>query len=93
MALVINFLWYLFSSLVVVVPILISVAYLTLLERKLLGYAQLRKGPNVVGLYGVLQPLADGVKLFSKEVVIPSHANVALFIFAPILALIMGLIP
>nr|YP_010889941.1 NADH dehydrogenase subunit 1 [Chelophyes appendiculata]WJJ69902.1 NADH dehydrogenase subunit 1 [Chelophyes appendiculata] len=93
MTLIVNFLWYLFSSLIVIVPILIGVAYLTLLERKLLGYAQLRKGPNVVGLYGILQPLADGVKLFSKEVVIPSHANVAFFILAPILALVMGLIP
>jgi NADH:ubiquinone oxidoreductase subunit H len=78
---------------VVVVPILISVAYLTLLERKILGYSQLRKGPNVVGLYGVLQPLADGVKLFSKEMVIPSHANLSLYIVAPILALTMGFLP
>ena len=64
---------------VIVIPILISVAYLTLLERKILGYSQLRKGPNIVGLYGILQPLADGIKLFSKEVVIPSHANIILF--------------
>lgn len=79
--------------LIIVVPILISVAYLTLLERKILGYSQIRKGPNVVGLYGVLQPLADGVKLFSKEIIIPSHANLFLFSFAPILALLMGLVP
>ena len=79
--------------LVVIVPILISVAYLTLLERKVLGYSQLRKGPNVVGLYGVLQPLADGVKLFSKEMVVPSHANSLLFIIAPIIALTIGFIP
>ena len=85
--------YYLFYSLIIIVPILISVAYLTLLERKVLGYSQLRKGPNVVGLYGILQPLADGVKLFSKEIVIPSHANIFLFSFAPILALLMGLIP
>ena len=79
--------------LVVIVPILISVAYLTLLERKVLGYSQLRKGPNVVGLYGILQPLADGVKLFSKEMVVPSHANNLLFMIAPIIALTMGFIP
>ena len=85
--------YYVVYSLIIIVPILISVAYLTLLERKVLGYSQLRKGPNVVGLYGVLQPLADGVKLFSKEIVIPSHANIFLFSFAPILALLMGLIP
>ena len=85
--------YYVIYSLIVIVPILISVAYLTLLERKILGYSQLRKGPNVVGLYGVLQPLADGVKLFSKEIVIPSHANIFLFSFAPVLALLMGLIP
>lgn len=80
-------------SLIIMVPVLIAVAYLTLLERKILGYSQLRKGPNVVGLYGVLQPLADGVKLFSKEIIIPSHANVFLYAFAPIFALLMGLIP
>jgi NADH:ubiquinone oxidoreductase subunit H len=85
--------YYIIYSLIIIVPILISVAYLTLLERKILGYSQLRKGPNVVGIYGILQPLADGVKLFSKEIVIPSHANIFLFSFAPIFALLMGLIP
>jgi len=75
------------------IPILISVAYLTLLERKILGYSQLRKGPNVVGLYGILQPLADGVKLFTKEIVLPSHINLIIYIISPILTLIMGLIP
>lgn len=75
------------------IPILISVAYLTLLERKILGYSQLRKGPNVVGLYGVLQPLADGVKLFSKEIVLPSHINLMIYMISPVLTLIMGLVP
>ena len=85
--------YYVFYSLIIIVPLLIAVAYLTLLERKILGYSQLRKGPNVVGIYGILQPLADGVKLFSKEIIIPSHANIFLFSFAPVLALLMGLIP
>lgn len=81
------------NSLIVMVPILISVAYLTLLERKILGYSQLRKGPNVVGLYGILQPLADGVKLFSKEIVLPSHINLMIYMVSPVLTLIMGLVP
>jgi NADH:ubiquinone oxidoreductase subunit H len=88
-----NIIIFIINSLIVMVPILISVAYLTLLERKILGYSQLRKGPNVVGLYGILQPLADGVKLFSKEIVLPSHINLMIYMVSPVLTLIMGLVP
>lgn len=76
---------------IIAVPVLISVAYLTLAERKVIGYTQTRKGPNVVGIYGLLQPLADGVKLFSKEMVIPNHVSIILYFFAPILALTLAL--
>ena len=76
----------------IIVPVLISVAYLTLAERKIIGYSQTRKGPNVVGIYGILQPLADGVKLFSKEMVIPNHVSIFLYFFSPILALTLGLV-
>ena len=78
--------------LLVIVPVLIGVAYLTLAERKVIGYTQARKGPNVVGVYGLLQPLADGVKLFSKEMIIPNHVSTGLYFFAPVLALTLGLI-
>ena len=78
--------------LIIIVPVLISVAYLTLAERKTLGYMQARKGPNVVGLLGLLQPLADGVKLFSKEMIIPNHVSMFIYFFAPILALTLGLL-
>jgi len=76
---------------IIAVPVLISVAYLTLTERKVIGYTQTRKGPNVVGIYGLLQPLADGVKLFSKEMVIPNHVSIVIYFFAPILALTLAL--
>lgn len=77
---------------VILVPLLISIAYLTLAERKVLGYIQCRKGPNVVGIYGVLQPLADGLKLFTKEIIIPNHANNLIYILAPILSLSLALV-
>jgi len=72
------------KSIILIISILISVAYLTLIERQLMGILQRRKGPSVVGFTGLLQPLADGLKLFLKEIIIPSSANKILFIFAPI---------
>ena len=66
-----------------IVPVLLAVALLTLLERKVIGYMQFRKGPNLVGPLGVLQPIADGLKLFIKEKVSPSSASPLLFFLAP----------
>lgn len=80
------------NILAIVVPLLISVAFLTLAERKVLASIQLRKGPNVVGIYGLLQPFADGIKLFAKETILPTHANLVIFIAAPIGALTLALI-
>ena len=82
----------LIKFILIIIPVLISVAYLTLAERKVIGYSQTRKGPNVVGIYGILQPLADCVKLFSKEMVIPNHVSIFLYFFSPILALTLGLV-
>jgi NADH-quinone oxidoreductase subunit H len=80
------------ESLALIVPLLIGVAYTTLLERKLMAGIQRRRGPNVVGIYGLLQPLADGLKLFLKETVIPNNANAMIFIFSPILTFFLSLV-
>ena len=77
--------------LIIIVLILISVAYFTLAERKLLAVIQRRRGPNVVGIYGLLQPLSDGFKLLIKEVILPSSSNKTIFLFAPVLTFIISL--
>ena len=76
----------------ILVPLLIAVAYLTFAERKVIAAMQLRKGPNVVGPFGLLQPLADGLKLLFKETIIPLNANRIVFVVAPMVTFILSLI-
>ncbi len=83
--------WTLLKIVVIVLPLMGAVAYLTLAERKVIGWMQIRIGPNRVGYFGLLQPLADGLKLLMKEIIVPSGANKFLFIVAPILTLMPAL--
>ncbi len=83
---------YLIQILVLIVPLLIAVAYLTLAERKVIAAMQYRVGPNVVGVFGLLQPLADGLKLFLKETIIPNNGNTIIFLIAPMLTFILSLV-
>jgi len=80
------------AILVVMVPLLLSVAYLTYAERKVIGAIQIRKGPNVVGWFGLLQPIADAVKLIAKEIVVPAGANRIVFLLAPMVTFVLALV-
>jgi len=84
--------WIVIKILIIVVPILVAVAYLTYMERKVIGAMHLRKGPNVVGPFGLLQPFADGAKLFLKETVVPSGSNRVVFVVAPMLTFFLALV-
>ncbi|MEL0063116.1 MAG: NADH-quinone oxidoreductase subunit H, partial [Candidatus Puniceispirillum sp.] len=84
--------WILAKILAVVGPLLIAVAYLTLAERRVIGFMQLRKGPNVVGPFGMFQPFADALKLMAKETILPAGANKIVFILAPMLTFILSLV-
>ena len=81
-----------FELLFVIIPLLVSVAYFTLAERKIMGAIQRRRGPNVIGLFGLLQPLADGLKLFTKETILPTTANINIFLLAPVLSFLLSLL-
>jgi NADH-quinone oxidoreductase subunit H len=84
--------WTLLKIFAFLVPVLVSVAYLTLAERKVIAAMQLRKGPNVVGPFGLLQPIVDAVKLLFKETIIPNKSNKFLFIAAPMITYILAMI-
>ena len=84
--------WILLQILVVIGPLLIAVAYLTLAERRVIGFMQLRKGPNVVGPFGMFQPFADALKLMAKETILPAGANKVVFLLAPMLTFILSLV-
>jgi NADH-quinone oxidoreductase subunit H len=85
-------LWTAIKIVLIVGPLMLAIAYLTFAERKVIAAMHLRKGPNVVGPFGLLQPMADGVKLLLKETIVPSRANKAVFLIAPMITFILALV-
>lgn len=91
MDLLISLFWIIVKSACIVLPVILGVAYLMYAERKIIGYMQDRVGPNRVGPWGLLQPIADGIKLFLKEVILPTKANLFLFLIAPMITMATSL--
>jgi len=89
---IINILTIVLKIMLIITPLLVFIAYLTYFERKVIGAMQLRKGPNVVGPFGLLQPVADGIKLLTKETIFPENASKLLFILSPILTFALALL-
>src|ERR1700733_12196313 len=85
------FLWIVIKVVAIIAPLLGAVAYLTYAERKVMAAMQLRRGPNVTGPLGLLQPIADGIKLLGKETIIPTGADMVLFLGAPMLTFFLAL--
>ena len=81
-----------FKIILIIIPLLLFIAYLTYFERKVIGAMQLRKGPNVVGPFGLLQPIADGIKLLTKETIFPDNSSKFLFILSPVLTFALALL-
>lgn len=92
MILNLDFYFPLLRSLILLIFVMVSVAFLTLLERKVLGLIQIRKGPNKIGIFGILQPFCDAIKLFTKEQILPFFSNRLVYYFSPIFSLFLSLV-
>lgn len=80
------------KTLMIIIPLLLSVAYLTYAERRVIGWMQMRRGPNVVGPFGLLQPIADAIKLIFKEIIVPTQASKVIFILAPVITFVLSMV-